>query len=377
MTPAAVGTVALAVILLIAAWYLLGPFDGHITGFFRIGDVLPTHPGLAQQTPYIFEGEAGHDGQQFLSLALDPLLRDKATLESIDNPRYRARRILYPALGHVLSAGNARAVPWMLVVINIIAFAGLTYTVAGFFERLELPAAWAFFVLGVPGLWVVLGFSMSDILGLFLLTYAFLSHLRKHYVRAVTAIALACLAREILVLGVGALALSCWLNHQRGRSFSYLFALLPAVVWNLYVLVHVPAAGSTSGFTECFGVPLLGIVNKVRMLQVAPRDIKWMLEVSTFSLLAALFAVTILCGLLTHRSNPVFLLIIFYFLIFLFARTHLTKYYIDVWRVFLPVYVLAVIMLASPCLRWLKMPLLGLIALQGAAFAVAYGLGLI
>jgi hypothetical protein len=124
-------------------------------------------------------------------------------------------------------------------------------------------------------------------------------------------------------------------------------------------------------------VPLLGIVNKVRMLQVAPRDIKWMLEVSTFSLLAALFAVTILCGLLTHRSNPVFLLIIFYFLIFLFARTHLTKYYIDVWRVFLPVYVLAVIMLASPCLRWLKMPLLGLIALQGAAFAVAYGLGLI
>src|SRR6185295_9574986 len=99
------------------------------TAFFRIGDSYP-HPGSLPADALVHRGEPGYDGQFFLALAYDPGLRDPRTAASLDNPRYRARRILFPALAHVLALGNAAWIPWILIAINVLAVACLAAVVA-------------------------------------------------------------------------------------------------------------------------------------------------------------------------------------------------------------------------------------------------------
>ncbi len=63
-------------------------FSGNITGFFRIGSVLPLSPFLNPNQTFIFRDELGYDGQQFLSLSLDPFLQYLDTLAIFDHPAF-------------------------------------------------------------------------------------------------------------------------------------------------------------------------------------------------------------------------------------------------------------------------------------------------
>jgi hypothetical protein len=90
----------------------------------------------------------GYDGQFTYYIALDPSpLRVSSRL---DVPSYRYQRILYPLLARFLALGNAEAIPWSLVAVNIMAqFLG-TWAVA---EALAGYGVWPGYALAY-GLWV-------------------------------------------------------------------------------------------------------------------------------------------------------------------------------------------------------------------------------
>jgi len=48
-------------------------------------------------------GSNGYDGQFYIQIALDPLLRGAKLQQVLDAPAYRARRILAPAIASCLS----------------------------------------------------------------------------------------------------------------------------------------------------------------------------------------------------------------------------------------------------------------------------------
>ena len=66
-------------------------------GLARIGDQRPLSPRLAAEL-VIQHGKRGNDGQQLLSLALEPLQSLPDTSRALDNPIYRGKRLLYPQL---------------------------------------------------------------------------------------------------------------------------------------------------------------------------------------------------------------------------------------------------------------------------------------
>src|SRR5512133_2466968 len=82
---------------------LFAGFKGNISGYYRIGSVKIS-PLLPRDNLIIHEGPHGCDGQQFLTLALDPLLLNPHTKDALDNPKYRAKRIMYPVLGYISGA---------------------------------------------------------------------------------------------------------------------------------------------------------------------------------------------------------------------------------------------------------------------------------
>jgi hypothetical protein len=131
---------------------------------------LLTVPGLAQN-PYQFinigrqyhekgtsspaikharpiDDRIGYDGQFYYFLAVDP----KNGRDYMDQPGVIYSRIGYPMTVRALSAGNASMIPYMMMIVNILAVVGGTLAVAFFMRRHRLPPALALLYGFFPGL---------------------------------------------------------------------------------------------------------------------------------------------------------------------------------------------------------------------------------
>ena len=101
---AAAGVVGIFTILVLIK--LLSP--GGLTRFAGFGEAFEHRyiDEVATMGAYIKPDSGGYDGQFYAQLATDPTLRNPKFNDAIDEPAYRARRILLPALSHLLAFGN-------------------------------------------------------------------------------------------------------------------------------------------------------------------------------------------------------------------------------------------------------------------------------
>jgi hypothetical protein len=82
-------------------------YSGNWTGLYCTGDRLPQPPALASEHIWLFKNSYGYDGQAYHYIAHDPwMLRGFGYF--VDAPRIRYRRILLPALAHIISGGQDR-----------------------------------------------------------------------------------------------------------------------------------------------------------------------------------------------------------------------------------------------------------------------------
>jgi hypothetical protein len=293
-------------------------FDGNITGFFRFGDRYPASP-LIEQEVRVAEGGQGYDGQFFLAIALDPLLLHEGSAASLDFPRYRYRRILYPLLGFLIGFGRASLIPYALVVLNVACIPVLVLCVVSLISRV-LPepitpsegragtaqssarsiaghtpgpagtgaeSRWrkdspphpglaqegvgtecsrlGLLVLAPLGVWVSLALSTCDLLGSTLLFAALYFAAKKRVSASALLIACAALTRETYLAVAVMLSVAPLLRAGRRRiEWRYLLSTLPAAVWLAYGGWRFPAATDRVG--EHFGVPLGGVLAKLSSL---------------------------------------------------------------------------------------------------------------
>lgn len=83
---------------------------GGLTRFGGFGDQFAERylPVVHEMGAYIKPDSGGYDGQFYAQVATDPSLEDPELDQAIDEPSYRARRILLPWLAHVLALGDAQ-----------------------------------------------------------------------------------------------------------------------------------------------------------------------------------------------------------------------------------------------------------------------------
>jgi len=285
-----VKSTVLASVLVIGATLLLYfyKFDSDITGFFRIGSVLPLSPYLKDQHVLVHQGEVGYDGQQFLSLALDPCLQSQGSIETLDSPRYRYRRILYPLLSHLLGFGNPHVIPYVLVGINCLCIILLVFFIGLDMHRHNQRVWLSLLVLVVPGVWIILSFSTADLLSSLLLVISIYCYRSNRTVCTSISLSLACLTREtMLLILLGFLLTSIW-ERKRTQMLHLFWAWIPPVAWNIYVLSRFSSQG-TSGIKENFGLPLAGILYKISTLISNGLGYKSFFEAYSFALLIIMF----------------------------------------------------------------------------------------
>lgn len=223
-------------------------------------------PAIRDVPRAVVPDSAGYDGQFYAQIALDPTLSDPGLPAALDAPSYRARRILAPAVAHILGLGQPRWVLQAYALVNVacwFAFAFLLYRELG----PPSPQAFARWFACVFSLGVLdsVRQSLVDLPALLLLLLAVrAAHTTanptpEHRPSGLIWSALGHLAKETNLLASAALA---WAPKSSPRRFVW-FALsaTPLALWLGYVALRLPEGGSGLGN---FTWPLWGALGQLK-----------------------------------------------------------------------------------------------------------------
>ncbi|MDJ0580230.1 AZOBR_p60025 family cell surface glycopolymer formation protein [Crocosphaera sp.] len=327
------------VVVFVVLYFYFIKFDGNITGFFRIGSILPLSPFLTPENTLIYQGEIGYDGQQFLSLALDPFLQNPETINSLDHPIYRYRRILYPLVSYILGFGNRTLIPYIMVGINAVSIIVIVAITNLYFKSDQVSKFQSLFTLCIPGIWMVLSLGTADLFSSVFLIASFYCYRYEKYKLTALFISLGCLTRETLLIVWFALFLTS-LIQKRFKQINYLlYGLIPPILWTVYItFLDLPGKVRVK---DNFGFPFMGIINKFIKILTSGINGSNLFEAYMFIILLLSFAAIFVIYLKQRKLN--LLMQIgngFYSVMFVFSSITILGYYLDYSRVFMDVYFL-------------------------------------
>lgn len=331
--------ISVVIVAIIVGYFYWVKFDGNITGFFRIGSILPLSPYLNSETTVIYQGEIGYDGQQFLSLALDPFLQNPETIDSLDHPIYRYRRILYPLISYCLSLGNRALIPYVMVGINAVSIVAIVMIATLYFKPDNRFQYQSLLTLCIPGIWMVLSLGTADLLSSVFLVGAFYCYRYEKPIGTAIFISLGCLTRETLLLMWLSLLVASILQHKTRQIKPLLLALVPPIVWTVYIsFLNLPGKVRVK---DNFGYPFVGIFNKFRSLLTGGLDGRNLFEAYLFVILLMIIVAVFMIYIDNKRKNLLLgISNVFYSLMFIFSSMTILSYYLDYSRVFMDIYLL-------------------------------------
>ena len=183
--------------------------------------------------PHAIEG--GYDGQFALYIALDPA----EAHHYIDTPTYRLSRILYPIAARVLAVGQAGAIPWMLLFINIGAVVFGSFALALLLVRRNV-SPWLALLFGAsPALWIAVDRDITEPLAYALVIGALLALDSQRWLTSGLIFGLAGLTRETtLLFPLALIIMAAWgLGVKRRRPDELM--LFGALAFGPYIWLRV------------------------------------------------------------------------------------------------------------------------------------------
>ncbi len=237
----------------------------------------------------------GHDGRFFFVQANDPLLVDPdENAEILDRPRYRSQRMLYPLLAGGAGSLSGEAILWSLFGINL-AFVGLgTWAVSRLALRYSTPALLGLAFALNPG---VLNELFIDGAGIVAFALACLGALALEEEKRGLATALLCgavLAREVMLVFVGAIVLVWWIKRKTIPVGLATAPVVAAAAWFLYVVVRVEETTGATQVIELVPIPFSGLFDGIELGLFRPAE---------FLMAVVVLALCVLVPFRAWRSN--------------------------------------------------------------------------
>ena len=211
------------------------------------------------QPVYVYPDPGAYDGLYYAQLAYDPALRLPETRDAMDNPIYRARRVLLPALAWLLALGQPMWIVHVYSVLNIVAWLALAAVLWRLLPVRDLRSwlAWAA-VLFSGGTITSVRRALTDLGALALLAGGMLAVERTRGQTGAGLVAAASLARETSLLTLAGIVRRPWLS--RANALLLAIAVAPLALWLIYIR-WLLGPGDT-GWAN-LTLPLAGLVGKV------------------------------------------------------------------------------------------------------------------
>jgi hypothetical protein len=238
---------ALLCALLGLTWQLLTVhfnYVGNFTALFCTASTLPIPPQLAAEHIYVFPQGGGYDGQYYHYVAHDPLFQT-AIGHSIPSPALRYPRILLPGLAYLLALGHQPWIDASYIACNLAFLVLGAWWLAQLLARIGSNPWFAVLYLLVPATLISLDRMVTD-LALTSLCLGFAVYLKSATRwKLLIVVSLAALCRDTgFFLAIACCIQACRMQNTMPRRFRaclpFLAALIPAVLWYIYVGAHVP-----------------------------------------------------------------------------------------------------------------------------------------
>ena len=234
--------------------------------YFIVAGTDFVDPGKTLSPVAVQQGQ-GYDGQFFYKYALDPLdfSADGHGVHT-DHPAYRMQRIAYPLMAWLLSLGGMpAAVPWALVLINMLAFLGIGFYMVRMVVHFGGSVMQGLYPLLLCGVYMSMARDLAEVSELFFFTASLYYLLIRRYPLFCVFATLTILSRETSIIAY--IPLAGWFVLQAGRKrispASLVFVAIPFLVfacWKAYIYVRIPSVADAAAGYGSLGVPFKGIV---------------------------------------------------------------------------------------------------------------------
>jgi hypothetical protein len=209
----------------------------------------------------------GYDGEFYYRLAVEPWPTASAAHGvTFDSARWRAQRILYPALVWAVSFGNAALVPGALVAVNLMAIGLLAGMAVALRATASLPVWFPFAVVLWPGFLVTIMHDTTELVPQALVMAALWAWASQRTALFAVFASLAPLVREVTIFvpaGFFLWSAAAWLRERTRASFARTIicgiAFLPFIAWQQTLIVTLHAASNLSDL----GWPGVGFVETI------------------------------------------------------------------------------------------------------------------
>ena len=188
---------------------------GDITRFIEVGSAF-SRPSAIPHGITIVPG-SGYDGQFYYRLALDPADLHRTVFGITFDNAYRVQRITYSVLAWLVAGGQQRAVPYSLVVVNIVALGALAWLGAILSRDCGRRPACGLLIAAYFGFLFSLGRDLTEICEACFVVAGLLLLRRGRPWLAGLALALAVLSRETALVVVAGAIMVAAADVARGR----------------------------------------------------------------------------------------------------------------------------------------------------------------
>jgi hypothetical protein len=237
-------------------------------------------PAVQNAPHYDNPAPSGYDGMFYAQLAVDPLLRDPAIDRALDNPAYRARRILFSWTACALGLGRPEWILKAYAIQNVIAWLLMAWLLCRWMPP-ATPRAFALWTgcLLSPGMLSSVRYALPDGPATLLIAAAVVvaERLTRHPIIALAIVGLAGLGRETSLFAatlLGTFARRNWRDWLL-LAIAALVCLAPLALWVDYLRSIYRAQAFTN--PGQIAAPLSGLVWKLNVVRTdlarAPFDI--------------------------------------------------------------------------------------------------------
>ena len=310
-----------------------------------------------------------YDGQFYAQLALEPLLRDAAIDRALDQPPYRARRILFSWTAWLAGLGRPEWIVQAYALQNVAAWLLLAWVLTRWIppRSARHVALWLGCMFS-PGLLWSVRFSLLDGPSMLLLACAVIAAERQRTWFLGTILGIATLGRETNLLGAALFRVPSsrgdWLRLASALSL----AIVPLLIWQDY-LWSIYRTTSLAG-SQQLTLPIVAYVGawKDVFALVSDPRLRW-LGVLTLMVLGAVTAQLVFVAIRREYANPWWRLAAVFALLTLIVASEVWRGFpAAITRVALPLTFGFNVLLASRERRFWQWYLLGNVQLVPAYF---------
>jgi hypothetical protein len=278
---------------------------GDLTRFIDAGNSF-VNPTRAPKNLHIVPG-SGYDGEFYYRLALDPANLHRTAFGITFDNASRVQRIMYSAIAWLVSgAGRVSAVPWALVIVNVLGLGALGWLGGMVAKDAKRHAVWGLLVAGYFGFLFTLGRDLTEITAASFLLAGIVALRRERPILAGFLLAAAALSRETVLafsvaIGIVAVVDIARRHRRPGRKDAAwlipgsIFVIWQVVGWSNYGVLPMRADARDNlrfPFSAMFGA-----IGHFIWTLPNPHSAIWLGELLVLGALAALSSVSL------HRAE--------------------------------------------------------------------------